>query len=1090
MENESLFVVGIGASAGGWKAIEDFFNNVQPDDRICYIIVQHISPDYENLLKDLLINHSKLKICYAEEKLGLSANTIYVVPSKKDFTLKGGKIELKDKLKHAKTSSAIDQFFTSLAKSSGQRSIAVILSGNGTDGTLGVAAIKAAGGQVIIQDPETAKFKNMPLNAIASGYADKVLSPQDMPGKILEIISLKNKQNYPEALTQIIELINNQTGMNFGSYKLPTLRRRLSRRMQLLKLDDLDDYLAYLKTNEKEIKKLGEEFLIHVTEFFRDKQAFEFMESHVIPEIIKDKHNGDIIKILVVGCSTGQEAYSIAIVLNEALLMADKTCEIKIFATDVDDKALTAARNGSYPLSIEKQISGKLLSKYFSKDAKGYKVNPELRKSIIFTNHDLTKEFPFGKMDLVSCRNVLIYFNATLQQKMLSVLQFILKVDGYLFLGPSETLGEFEPNFSEENKKWKFFKKNSLAVSFSPSLIYNAKAPVLAPIQPATAVGTLPSDVLESINNAILEVFKYSGVLLDENLNVLKLIGDCNKFLHVPEHLNFNLMDMVSEDLGIALSTATGKALKEKEDVFLRHVNISENEKTRLVNVIVKLTKSKGQINKNLLVLFQESAESIDNIKFQDYEKEKHVKDFIFDIQEKLRITSQKLQAMVEALETTNEELQSTNEEVISSNEELQSANEELQSLNEELQIVNQNLKIKIEELTVLNDDLDNYFRVTEISQIFVDNDLNLRRFTPVSTQHINFLDSDIGRPISHFSTNIKFHDFITELKKVVKNAAYFEKEVETNEGKWFLMKIIPYLKKDRKVDGAIITFIDITSAHTEIDKKTTTLKNELQNSALSLRRSNEELEQFAHIVAHELQEPLRSITLFVDKIVKSSQGQLSKIELADFERVKDSAKRMRELIQDVQYINELGKNKTPHRFVSLNELIKEALLEMEEEIKKSRAKVLVRSLPEVKGEAFQIKQMFRQLISNAIKFSKRNVPPVITITSKGISGSSINKDLKNKKFCMICVKDNGIGFDEAYLEKIFTLFQRLHYKNEYKGTGIGLAMCRKVMQNHHGFLTATSRLDEGSTFMSVFPVFPKLKERTKKKTSPLLNIN
>jgi two-component system, chemotaxis family, CheB/CheR fusion protein len=818
---DDIYIVGVGASAGGLEALNQFFRNA-PHDDAAYVVVQHISPDYKSLMKELLSKHTTLKIINASEGSVVHSNQIYVIPSDKNVTIKDGKLHLDNKPEKRSQNMSIDMFFNSLARDKKSRAIAVILSGVGSDGTNGALAIKKAGGLVIAQEPSSSKFDGMPSSVIASGVADMILLPTVMAEEINYFIEHPGSVQFynenlsekdEETLSEILDHVQIVTGRNFSAYKKATIIRRLKRRMLQRGLTDFEGYKKYLVSTPSEAETLSKDFLIGVTGFFRDSEAFKELENKVIPEIIDRKNKDDVVKVWVAGCSTGEEAYSLAILLKEYLVKAKKDIEVKIFASDIDKSALEFAGKGVYDEQVVQNIAPEYLSRYFLKTGTKYKILPELRKMVIFAPHDLINDPPFSRIDLVSCRNVLIYLGPELQRKLLSVFHFSLNLGGYLVLGSSENIGELKNSFADVSPKWKIFKSINSITSWSPSYNFRIK-PLAHSLSQAATKDYVKVNLNELLNETVLEEFNTAGVYIDQNFEILQAIGDFKKYLQLPEKvLSFNLLKMVPEELSIALGNGVQKVLKTNEKLVVKDINVRENEKRRNITIFLKPFIGIDNINGPfVLVLFkEEESRELSTENQEIFNKDVHFNERLQELENELKLTKDNLQTAVEQLETSNEELQSTNEELLSANEELQSTNEELQSLNEELYTVNSEHTLKINELEQLNDDLDNYFRSTEISQVFVDRNLVLRNFTPASVNQINIQASDIGRPISHFSHNIQGIDLVKEINKVITSPVEIQTEVQVKQGKWYQMKILPYIRQDKKLDGAVITFVDIS---------------------------------------------------------------------------------------------------------------------------------------------------------------------------------------------------------------------------------------------------------------------------------------
>ncbi|WP_062542004.1 chemotaxis protein CheB [Rufibacter tibetensis] len=850
------YLVGIGASAGGLEAIHKLFDHFPNNSSFSFVIIQHLSPDHKSLMAELLTKHTQMRVQEAEDDMVTRPNCIYVLPSGKQLTLKRGRLRLVDQIRNREPNFAIDVFFESLAKDRGRYAIGLILSGTGTDGTKGVKMIKAAGGMVMVQDPVTAKFDGMPRSAIETGSVDFVFPPERMPHEILDytrqlplVQSLIERNNGieedDEVLQEILDLICTHTQANFKSYKQGTIYRRIKKRMDLLKVANMPAYLTYIHENPAEIKLLCQEFLIGVTRFFRDQEAFEVLEQEIIPDIVANTPQEETIKVWVTACSTGEEVYSIAILFQECFDNLGQEPRVKLFATDIDQRAIKQASKAIYPNSISKDVPDKRLQQFFHHKNNRYVVKEDIRKLVVFAQHDLQKDPPFSRIDLITCRNMLIYLNPGLQKKVMSVFPYALKQHGYLFLGPSEHIGDLKTFFAEKNRKWKFFQK----VKESKGVQQTYGVTPLAQTSPETSAPSFRNAQVLRYNelflDAVSEDLKMTGLYIDDNYQVLHGIGDFNRFLKLPEkRLQLNLLKMVPKELGVTLSVDIRKVLKGQKTIS-RQVMVSKGTKSQLVQLTVKPISVEKDMPKVLLVLLQEVGKvnpSLKNLQ-PSLVTESDTEYFhqLSILEAELKEARESLHLTVQDLSTSNEELQSTNEELMSSNEELQSSNEEMQSLNEELHTVNSEHQLKIRELQELNEDLDNYIRSSNIGQLFLDHHLVIRKFTPTVMELINIIDIDLGRPIHHLSHNLKYSRWMEDIQKVNNTSVEVEVEVETVDGKYFLMRIIPYQKHDGNKDGVVLSFVDVTTLKTLSNVVQGVLNSSLDNiMAFKAVRNNE----------------------------------------------------------------------------------------------------------------------------------------------------------------------------------------------------------------------------------------------------------
>lgn len=816
------YIVAIGASAGGLEAIHEFFDNMPENSNLSFVVIQHLSPDYKSLLVELVAKHTHMKVFEAEHGMSVHKECVYIIPNKKLMTIRDGKLELKEKVQEKAPNTAIDYFLRTLAEDQKDKSIAVILSGTGTDGTRGIEAIKECGGMVIVQDPVTAKFDGMPNSAITSGNADFILPPEMMPEEIYNHIHenpihVLNKGKIDDGLlAEIFSRIYKTNGYDFHYYKTPTIIRRIGKRMGQNGISNLKEYVDYLHKNDEEVNRLSKDFLIGVTKFFRDQPAYDSLFREVLPAILLNKKENDILKVWVCACSTGEEAYSIAILIDKYLRKVRKNLDVKIFATDIDESNIDFAARNLYPDTIAKDINAEIFEQYFLKDGKYYSVIPQIRKQIVFARHNVIKDPPFIKNDIVSCRNMLIYMNNVLQQKVLSTLHFSLNMDGYLFLGPSETINSIRDCVYEVNSKWKIFRKISKNKN-QPYEIYrpiDGRTPIprsMPELPKLDKVKTNP--LMQDFSESMIEDFGYVCFYIDLSFDIKEAAGNYNRFLSLPEkNLNLNLLKMVPQELSVAINTAVRRSWKEKRKIFLKSVRVKSKDTETFVSISVTPARpSDGKLH-TLIILGEHHQSHIHQKEDSNILSSAEQTQYVNELEIELTEARSNLQMAIEGMETTNEELQSSNEELLSANEELQSSNEELQSLNEELHTLNTEHQLKIKELIELNDDLNNFFRSTDIGQIFLDSDSRIRKFNSAAVSMINLIESDIGRPINHISTNIRYDNLLKNIQQVLNDGSTIEKEVILNNDSRCLMRILPYIRQDKTRDGAIVTFVDISA--------------------------------------------------------------------------------------------------------------------------------------------------------------------------------------------------------------------------------------------------------------------------------------
>ena len=814
-------IIAIGASAGGMEEINAFFDHT-PLDGVSYVIIQHLSADFKSRMVELLARHSKLKVKEAENEMEVKSNQVYLIPNDKYMTIREGRLLLTDKEKVKGPHLTINTFFNSLAEDTGEKAIGIVLSGLGSDGTEGIKAIKKAGGLVLVRNPETTEFGSMPSHAIATGLVDFVLEPELMPDAIEDYVNhealLKaDDENDERTLIDIINLIKERSPLDFTEYKQTTILRRTKRRAEQSNYKRLVDYLDFLKSNPEELDVLTKDFLISVTAFFRDEKAFDFIKENVLPDIIAKLIPGEELKMWVTGCATGEEVYSLAILIAEQLKGNQQNIIVKIFATDIDNAALLYAGKAVYNTSVTKSISPARIEQFFLKEGDSYRVKPEIRKMVIFAQHDLVKNPPYCNMHFISCRNLLIYMTPVLQKKIFAMLLFGLKMDGYLFLGSSENPLSIINSLEIVSKKWKIYKniKQKRAITFDAFSM-----PELQNVQHAASLSST-GEILKNATlvmadhmlSSLAEETEHLSVCIDEQHNVLKSYGDPRKFL-LQKYFTSNLIELLPKPLAVAFNTLSNKALKTKNKESVSGIRIKHNGLIIKVGLSVIPLPAKNGEPRLLMVTFSENK-SIVPIQTSDdtvFDEKMFLDQYTMNLEDELKELKDKLYLSHEKLDASNENMQSFNEEMISANEEMQSTNEEMQSVNEELHTINADYQLKNKELVEINDDLNNYFRSNINGQLFINNHLELMKFSPGTVKQINLLETDIGRPLSNISTNIKFETIIDDIKRVLADGTIVSKEIETNNGSWYQMMIMPYVQQsNHKANGAIVTFNDIT---------------------------------------------------------------------------------------------------------------------------------------------------------------------------------------------------------------------------------------------------------------------------------------
>ncbi len=824
------YVVGIGASAGGLEALEQLFDALPDvDTGLAFVVVQHLSPDYKSLMAEILGKHTRLPIKEATHQVAVLADHVYLIPPGKTITIANGLLLLTDKVQPRGLSLPIDIFFHSLAEDLRERAIAVILSGTGSDGTRGIRTIKEHDGMVVVQTSDSAKFDGMPRSAIATGLADLILPPDEIPEGLLRYVSHPQiqhtehtqppKPHYDEdnILGNIISIIHDQTDVDFSQYKPATVLRRIERRAGLRQCRDAAEYLRLLQGSPSEQRILYKELLIGVTKFFRDPEAYEQLASKVLPAIFASHGNEEQLRIWVTACSTGEEAYSLAILFDEERSRLNSRVEVKIFATDIDQDAIDFAADGSYPESLVADITSERLSRYFNKiEHEGrYKVTPGLRKMVVFAQHDLTKSPPFNRLNLISCRNLFIYLEPKVQERILHLFHFALLDEGYLFLGESESIADGNPMFSTIDRHHKLYQTRS---GIRPTLPRWREGLTLRPIEhavpPPIASGPLISRQMgDYVHRVLLERFLPPCVLINDNFDILYISEGAAPYLRMRGLPDYNLPRLLPDRLATFVRSAVSNALKhDKNVVFKAFPNSGDNGESS-INLHVEPIVRKHSSGRMLLVRFEPVNLAPSNGESQEepMEVDSDFRSHLDELERELAYTRETLQATIEELETSNEELQSTNEELLAANEELQSTNEELQAVNEELITVNSEHQHKIKEEVELNETYSNLLRATGVGVLFLDQHLTIRRFTPAIREEMHLKEGDIGRPFEDIRHHLNHPDLKGIFNRVMLDNAPQNIEITSDQGAVYLVKIAPYRLSDGTVDGVVLSLIDIS---------------------------------------------------------------------------------------------------------------------------------------------------------------------------------------------------------------------------------------------------------------------------------------
>jgi len=821
-------IVGIGASAGGLEALEEFLQALPGNSGMAFVIIQHLDPNHTGVMPELLQRISGLQVSQAKDKLGVEPDHIYVIPPNKSMSILNGYLHLFEPTESRGLRLPIDIFFRSLADDRQEKSIGIILSGMGSDGSLGLKAIKEHNGIVLVQDPKSSKFSGMPNSAIDSVNVDIVAPANELPGKLIDLLNYhssvnrnltsddKNKTN----LEKIIILLRSQTGHDFSLYKRNTLYRRIERRMSVHQINKISSYVRFLQENAQEIDILFKELLISVTCFFRDSEVWKKLKETILPQLFTSLPNGHVIRVWITGCSTGEEAYSFAIIFKEVFekIKHEKNLILQIFATDLDTDAVEIARKGVFNSNIVADVSPERLARFFTTSGTNYIISQAIREMIVFAPHSVIKDPPFSKLDLILCRNVFIYMEADLQKKLMNMFYYSLIEGGMMILGTAENVNTRERLFIPIDSKLKIYQRTSMAMDIERIDFPGSSPPVKR--LPLVDKEHKPAFNIQSFaDQLILQNYAPPSVLINQEGDILYITGRTGKYLEpAAGKANMNIYAMAREGLRAELLGAIRKARQSFEPVNVKNIKIDANGGTQLLNITVKANEKPEDFKGTILIVFMDVATpaGIHKQKLKLGTQPPPDENNELELQrtrEELQSTREEMQTSQEELKSTNEELQSTNEELQSTNEELTTYKEEMQSLNEELQTVNLELQTKVSEFMDANNDLKNLLNSTDIATLFLDRELNIRRYTEHMTNLMKLRPTDIGRPFTEMVSHLQYSNIAEDAREVLRTLIFKERNVSTKDNKWFTVRIMPYRTLEDGIDGLVITFIEITTA-------------------------------------------------------------------------------------------------------------------------------------------------------------------------------------------------------------------------------------------------------------------------------------
>jgi two-component system CheB/CheR fusion protein len=1055
--------------------------NLHENTGLCFVIVQHLATGQESMLPEILSRFTKMPVEKVQSGKKIEQNHVYVIPSGTTMTIEDGALNLKPKREFHKP---IDEFFVSLAQEQKTHAIGIVLSGTGTDGTEGLKFIKGEGGITFAQDPKTAQYPDMPKNAISAETVDFVLPPEKIADELSEIAKhpeiIRQKMESPEVQAEegeddkhaIFTLLKATFNVNFANYKKATTERRITRRMVLKNIASVKKYVAYLRTHRDELQALFEDLLIGVTGFFREPQTFALLKENIFPAIIEKKTPNQPIRVWVPGCSTGEEAYSIAISIQEFLEEKNiLELQIQVFGTDVNDKNIDKARRGIYLKAIEETVPEKRLKRFFASFNGNYQITKQIRDMCVFAKHDLTNDPPFSNLDLIVCRNVLIYFDAKLQEKIIPLFHYGLKPNGYLTLGESESVGKFTYLFEPMTKKGVIFKKKMA----QPRVDFRTEAPTSSIRKPFEQPSKTDSMVLleKEVDRLLMSEFVPASLVLNSNLDVLGFRGKVDPYLSVDAGTaTFNVTKIVRKELRPALQTAVYRAKKDKKEIK-ETVRTEQENQTKTVTIKIKPINISKNGDSFFLVLFGENVKvkpsrqtaEASNVQVESVgAKDQQIK----ELSEDLQSTKQTLQTVIEQQEATNEELrssmeelQSGNEELMSTNEELETAKEELQSTNEELTTLNDELKNRNQTVSNLNDDLVNLMDNVDTAVVIVDNDFKIKRFTTPAQELLRLTPNDIGHPITEIRLGIPMEELQETLSSVITKLNVIRKEINAGRDRWYQMRIRPYITQEKKIGGAVLSFSEITEMKAwENERKlhTEDLEHRVKEQAETLldAESLVAIGKTAGMVGHDIRNPLQAITSDV-YLVKSDLASLPENEAK--KGIKES---LESIEKNVEYINKIvsdlqdfARKESPKPTAvnvekTIQEILSSTIIPQHIAVSVSMQK----DFPTLILDESYLKRIMTNLISNAVQ-------------AMPTDGKLTIAAFRQNDRAVINVQDNGMGIPEELKSKMFKPL----FTTKAKGQGFGLAVVKKLTEAMQGTVTFESENGKGTKFILSFPI-------------------
>jgi len=1099
-------VVGVGASAGGLEAFKRLIGAIPETSGMAFILVQHLEPNHESMLAGILQKSTTLPVEEITDNVHVEPNHIYIIPSNKLLTAYDGRLRLSPRPKDKK-SLPIDLFFTSLAEVHGEQSIGVVLSGTASDGTLGLKAIKAMGGITLAQEQGSAAFGGMPQSAIDAGVVDFILVPEEIPLQLasstagfpaqLENEAAPEAPAEEEAFRQLLILLRLRKGTDFTYYKQTTIRRRIVRRMGLNKIKNVAAYLDFFKNNAGEQDLLYQDMLIPVTGFFRDPATFDTVRRSLLPVLFTNRGTANPLRIWIAGCSTGQETYSMAISLFEYLGEAADSYSIQIFSTDISEQSIAIARKGVYSRSEVDSLSDELLEKYFEKTAGNYHVNKSIREVCVFAHHNFLKSPPFARMDLISCRNVLIYMEPFLQKRALATFHYALKENGFLLLGHSETTAPATDLFVPFDRKEKIYMRKSVPGKFLPVTAGRAEYSISDREKPIKKEAGR-DDFQKSADNLLLARFSPPGVVVNDQLDVVEFRGAMGGWLQPgPGKPSLNILKLTRDGLAFELRNALHKARTTRQPQISEPIPVKEEGRQRWV--ILDVHPLSNTAEPYYLVLFRESGlvgeagtategnggptDSAESLRNQQLEKE------LAALREDIRSFTEDQESFIEELQSANEELLSGSEELQSLNEELETSKEEIQSTNEELTTLNQELFDRNEQLNMSRLYAESIIATIREPLLVLDRYMLVRTANKAYYEKFGATEEETeGHSLYSLGEGEWDNPAIRRALETILTKETRIRDIETRfsikagEERVLLLNAARIFRKDNAEQLILLAMEDITETRkredqqarfsVELSRKVEERTASLKEANASLKNSNENLEQFATIASHDLQEPLRKIRTFAALLNQRHSGDINEVAKDLLFKITLSAERMSALIQDVLNFSKVL-DASVFEPTDLTTVLRGVIRDFDLQIEQKKAIVRYDPLPTVQAVPLQMNQLFYNLLGNALKFSRPAEAPVIDVSSRTLSAEEVkdhpmlNPELTYNE---IIFADQGIGIDPRFAERVFMIFQRLNTRQHFEGTGIGLALCKKIVTNHFGDIFVSPNEGHGSRFHILLP--------------------